>query len=192
MHVRLVLLEVAAIEKQRQHQKPVQVVTFARQEQQYAISFRVQPEHRTSTQVKVWPVPAQRSIVETVSGVQSDQLSRWIVQLVSFVIQIVKMDTKQHVMLACTYPIPNRADNSATRETLRTQEIVFSVARVTTVHVVQETILRLKDSLVRLVPLLTLVMSLLMSRNLKVKISVNHVLLVLIVPILQWRQLLQT
>ena len=118
MHVRLVLLEVAAIEKQRQHQKLVQVVIIVRKEQQYAISFRVQPEHRTSTQVKVWPVPAQRPIVETVSGVQSDHLSHWIVQLVSFVIQIVKMDTKQHVMLACTYPIPNRADNSATRETL--------------------------------------------------------------------------
>ena len=100
MHVLLVLLEVAAIEKQRQHQKPVQVVTFARQEQQYAISLLVQQEHRTLTRVKVRPVPV--SLVETVNGVRSDQVCHWSVRLVSFVMQIAKMDMKLLVMLVCT------------------------------------------------------------------------------------------
>ena len=72
MHVHLVLPAGVAIEKQRQHQKPVQGVTFARQEQQYAISLLVQPEHRTLTRVKVWPVPVPH--VETVNGVRSDQV----------------------------------------------------------------------------------------------------------------------
>ena len=69
--------------------------------------------------------------------------------------------------------------------------IATTAAVVTIVRVVQETILPLKDFLVRLVPLLTLLVPVhTMWNNLKVKISVHHALLVLIVPKLQWLQLL--
>ena len=100
MHVHLVLLEGVAIEKQLQHQKTVQVVIFVRQEQQYAISFLAQPEHRTPTLIKVQSVPVP--LVETVNGVRLGQVYHWIVRLVSFVTQIVKMDMKLHVILVCT------------------------------------------------------------------------------------------
>ena len=100
MNVHLVLPEGAAIEKQRQHQKPVQVVIFVRQEQQYAISFLAQPEHRTPTLIKVQSVPVP--LVELVNGVRLGQVYHWSVRLVSFVIQIVKMDMKLRVILVCT------------------------------------------------------------------------------------------
>ena len=92
---------------------------------------------------------------------------------------------KQLVILECILVIPSRVGNLATEP-----ETVSTVAQDTTVHVVQETIPRLKDSLALQVLSQTLQM-LLLPPSSKAKISVRLVLLVLIALKSAWLQLLQ-
>ena len=91
---------------------------------------------------------------------------------------------KQLVILECILVIPSRVGNLATEP-----ETVSTVAQDTTVHVVQETIPRLKDSLA--LQVLSQTLQMLLPPSSKAKISVRLVLLVLIALKSPWLQLLQ-